>query len=481
MRTLPGQIVLLLLLALSPAFCFAAEKAPEKPLTEEEKLKAEEERKKKIPALKYDAWCVFSELSGRAAREEDPESSHSRVNSIDLEGYGRRGKWAHVVLDLKNTTELKKKLVFEGYASIVFNQVQPGGSAEIPYSTTYRQPFNVGPENENQYHFSILCPDYGWDSNVGIRIETSVGSSYSRAFTLRDLDQAREELIVVVSDTPGAFKYLGPLRNRKDVDVTIEDLNKPAGRQVATVVPKELPERWQDLALASLIIIDGPPAEALNLAQWDALKTFARSGGRVLIMAGRDPARLKGSVEDIAGITVRGMTELPGIDQFEPAYPIKKRGPDEPEWKLPVVEVAAPGANVVKRNVKTQIVEYCARSYGAGLVAFTPFSLSDRFLQDWPGRTIIPLGLLNKDKNLFSIETDLEIEDASPAPQYNGWGWGQSNIKPIENRTLATFRSKLDNSFEHDTPVVMQAPATVLRFLLLYLVCANLPVENEII
>lgn len=452
-------------------------------MTEEEKKELAEKIKRETPPLRYDAWCAFSSLSDMASRApiipgpDDHKTTHSRPSAINLAGFGRRGKWAHVVVDLQNTTEIKKKQFYEGTASIVFNQVQASGAtSNVPYAITYKQNFKVAPESESQYHFSILCPDYSWSSNVEVRFDTQFGGlgGMTRYFSVSDLDQSKEELIVVVSDKPGSFQNLDPFAKRA---LPGEDDPAKVGRKVASVAASELPERWQDLTIASLIIIDGPPSEGINDAQWAALKTYAQAGGRILIMAGKDPAKIKGQIETLAGITVRGMAELPGIDQFEPPFfGPQKEDPDEPDWKLPVIEVATPNAGVVKRNSKTQVVEYCARSYGSGLVAFIPYSLTDKVLEFWHGRTTIPLGLLGKEKNLFAVDVEEDEEAAAQiaAQQQNSWRYGffQNSIKPIDNKTLASFRTRLDGSFETDTPVVMQSPSTVLQFLLIYLLCA---------
>lgn len=455
----------------------------DKPLTEEEKKELEEKIKKETPPLRYDAWCVFSSLSDMTNRPlivpgpDDHKTTHSRPNSAGLTGFGRRGKWAHVVVDLQNTTELKKKQSFEGWASIVFNQVQASGAtSDVPYAITYKQAFKIAPESENQYHFSILCPDYSWSSGVQVHFDTThTLSGMDRTFSIVDLDQSKDELIVVVSDKPGAFQNLDPFAQKKMM--MGDDDPARVGRKVASVAASELPERWQDLTIASLIIIDGPPSEGINDAQWAALKTYAQAGGRILIMAGKNPEKIKGSIEQLAGITVRGAAELPGIDQFEPPFfGPQKDNPEDPDWKLPVVEVATPNAGVVKRNSKTQIVEYSARSYGAGIVAFIPYSLTDKVLEFWHGRTTIPNGLLGKEKNLFAVDHEEEddVAAAQQQAQQNNYRYGffQNSIKPIDNRTLSAFRTRLDNSFENDTPVVMQSPSTVLQFLLIYLLCA---------
>jgi hypothetical protein len=94
------------------AFAVYAGEEPEKPT----------EEKPKEPPLKYSAWCAFRELSDRVPPpvKDDPLTRQSRPGSVQWKGFGRRGKWANVVLEVKNTTE---ETTFKGNASI---QLNPG-------------------------------------------------------------------------------------------------------------------------------------------------------------------------------------------------------------------------------------------------------------------------------------------------------------------------------------------------------------------
>lgn len=438
-------------------FCGAGEAGPD-----------DKDKPKERP-FKYDAWCVFSDLMPDRPyippnAPIDPNDEHSRPGLDKLGGFGRRGQWAHLIVDLKNRTDPKDKTVYEGFSSIVLNHFKPDDAQQTTYATTYRQAFQVAPQTEKPYHFSIFCPENGWNEHITVEIATTSGHVFYRDIKIHDLDQRNEQLIVVVSDQPGSFKYLGPRQKNKD-EPDLAGASEEAGRQVASVSPGELPTRWHDLALASLIVIDGPPAGGLSPEQWDAIKAYAQSGGRVLIMAGKDPNRLKGAIEDLAGIVVRNSAELPSLDQFDSKFPLSDE--KNKELRVPVIEVTAPGAGIVKRNSKTQIVEYSAKSYGAGMVAFIPFSLSDRMFENWPERYQIPLKLVRSEKNLFSIDLNDDSDTAPPNSPF------VPNYQRGEKQTaLASLRNTLDTSFDNDTPVVIQSPRTVLWFLLAYLVCA---------
>ncbi len=410
---------------------------------------AEKDKPKEKP-FKYDAWCVFSDLTVDRPYVPpnapiDPDSEHSRPGSEKLGGFGRRGQWAHVVLDLKNTTDPKDKIVYKGEATIVLNHLKPSDTSQTTYGTTYRQSFVVAPQSEKQYHFSIYCPEDGWNERLNLEIVTENGRAYYRDFRLHDLDQRNEELIVVVSDQPGAFKYLGPtLKNVNDPNDILGG-REQTGRQVASVTPSELPARWHDLALASLIIVDGPPVGGLSPDQWEALKAYAQSGGKVLIMAGKDPSRLKGPVEELAGITVRGSSELATLDQFTNRFPADVE--KNKDLRLPIIEVTAgAGTGMVKRNIKTQMVEFCAKSYGAGMISFLPFSLNDKLLEHWPDRSLIPLNLIRAEKNLFAVDPQDE-NDVDPStvnqPPY-GSPYQKYNQRQVRQTTLATLRNSLD-------------------------------------
>lgn len=480
--------------------------------------------KPKEKPFKFDAWCVFSDLTrgDRPFIPPDPDSDHSKPNATNLGGYGRRGRWAHVVLDLQNTTDPKDKIIYDGVAKIQLDHARDPNSNST-YESKYEQKFQVAPQSEKQYHFSIFCPEEGWSQNINLEIITNQLGTKTRVFELANLDERQEQLIVVVSDQPGAYKYLGPQTRNINLDETTPDTDKKViNRQVASVTPAELPARWHDLVLASLIIIDGPPKDGLSEEQWDAIRTYAMAGGKVLVMAGKDPARLKGPVEDLCGISVRGTTEVPrldawtregngrdGITPFPPeigtikepqkqpekqpendAAKGKEPGKDEKDDKkdekkeepiksVPLIEVTAPGCSVRRYNNTTKVIEECEKNYGAGRVIFLPYSLGDKIFEHWIGRQMIPLGFIQGEKSLFSFEEP--PDDADPNAQmigYNGyrqnWRGGRGWRGEVQEQysALTSLRNTLDTSFTQDTPVITQSPNMVAWFMAIYLACA---------
>ncbi|MGD0089859.1 MAG: hypothetical protein ABSE73_08050 [Planctomycetota bacterium] len=430
-----------------------------------------EEKKEKIeePPLKYSAWCAFRDLSDtRPPRKEDPRKDYTRAAAEGWSGFARRGQWANIVLELKNTTE---KTEYRGTASIEFDPVKENDRGEKPYQTHYRQEFDVGPQTVKQYSFSVLCPEDGWTGPVPVSITANGRGFDVRLVTLHDLDAGGQDFVVVVSESSGAFRHLA---TKKGVDLGLDE-SQQHERMVAVVEPQELPSRWHDLTLANLIVIDGPPREQLTGAQWEALKSYVQAGGQVLITAGKDPSRLKGPVEDLAGITVRSMIEVSALDGGENEGLNWK--PRDPTWKLPMLDVSVSpkGSPKVRYSLAARKVEMCSRSYGLGSVTFLPFSLSDPRLENWAGRALIPLKILEdaRGRRLF-VNTTADDEFGSVRPTGLGNPYPSRYIQPDAERhqTLMGLRHALDEAFAVHTAVQPPKNSMVLEFLLLYLLCA---------
>jgi len=437
------------------------------------KVKLEKETKEEEPKeeeFKYSAWSAFRDLSNAPLPRKDPKTTHSRPGSTQWIGYAKRGQWVNIVLELKNTTE---KTDFKGTASIRLNPLRMTEAGLNPYTTSYRQEFEIGPQSTKQYTFSVMYPENG-GTTEGIPISiTANGRTYQeRLLSLHDLDSGNEDLIVVVSEKAGAYRGLTNVKARGGEDSIFRS------RVVAVVEPRDLPSRWHDLTVASLIVIDGPPSgDEIKEEQWAALKSYVQAGGHILITAGKNPAALKSTVanrersflEELAGITVKQsaeVQELNGGESRDLHLTLK------PEVKLSMIDVTVnPGGNfIVQRNKSTQLVERSTRFYGFGSVTFLPFSLSDPVLpESWEGRTAIPVGILDRAKNrtLFSNKS---LEEDSRPVQRDAWGNIIEGPSPVS--TLPGLRHALDESFSKDTPVKPQEPGFVLSFLLFYLLVA---------
>ncbi|HYF49986.1 MAG TPA: hypothetical protein VEJ63_11300, partial [Planctomycetota bacterium] len=356
-------------------------------------------------------------------------------------------------------------------ATVALNPLRENEAGQIPYRSNYRLDFDVGPQSEKQYRLSVLCPEHPFGTEpVQINITANGRVGVQRFVQLRDLEG--KDFIVVVSESSGSFRHLGTRQKKvieEDIDVDPADSQKQRMREVAVVEPAELPTRWHDLALANLIILDGPPREKLSDAQWDALKAYVQAGGHILITAGKDPSRLKGPIEELAGISARDMVTVQSLDTFFDSY-----DPGRPEWNLPLVDVKvnadAKSASVPQYNKKTGFVEQCRRYYGAGSVTFLPFSLSDRMLENWAGRTNVPLQILEaaRGRRIFGVDRP----EPETKVQYNMWGMQAGSELDLKQNSLAGLRFALDESFTRDTPVELQKPPMVMSFILLYLLCA---------
>lgn len=430
-----------------------------------------DEEKEKEQEFKYSAWCAFRDLNTEYiapadTKENREKTTHTRPISAQWKGFGRRGMWTSIVLEMKNTTE---KLEFKGGANVHVEPLTGDGSSTNKYETTYSQPFDLGPQTIKQYRFSVLCPEDGWGSTPFYVRGTNSGIPFERPIDIRDLDGARTDFILVISELAGGYRYLHPQKRAQ----TVEEDDGSFDRQVASVEPADLPTRWHDLMAANLIILDGPPREALTEAQWDALRGYVQAGGHLLITAGKDPARLKGQIEELAGITANEMAEVTSLDGDFALRP----SPQQKEWKLPIVNVTvSPRGNpIVSRNKTTQLVESVRRFYGTGSVTFLAYSLGDPVLDGWAGRTTIPLSIISTERGRRMFRANVD-EDLLPNQQRrnrnNPYYYNQQETPEEHAGTLTGFRKSLDRSFANDTPVQLHSPALVLAFLLFYLLFA---------
>jgi hypothetical protein len=107
--------------------------------------------KPKEPEFKHSAWCAFRDLSAplMPVPIEDPKkpSEHTRIGSTSWSGFGRRGMWTSIVLEMKNTTE---KTEFKGTTSIRIEPLTGDGSGTNRFYTTYAccAPKTAGPRRE---------------------------------------------------------------------------------------------------------------------------------------------------------------------------------------------------------------------------------------------------------------------------------------------------------------------------------------------
>lgn len=462
--------VLFLLLAFWSCACLGAGESAEKSDSKAER--EDVEKKKKIPPFKCSAWCSFRSFMD--VERYDPEKlkqsptykeevdDQTRYGSGQWGGFARRGQWVSIVVEVQNTTE---DTPYQGNIRVQLDPSKEGREGVKPYTTRYRQEFELAPKTTQSYYFSVLCPEFDF-SAVHVTVATQA-RTYERDVGLYELDSAREDLIVVVSDRAAAFKFL--TKRAGDEHDTGRDQG-PIGRRVAVVQPADLPNRWYNLTLANLIVIDGPPREGLNDEQIEALRGYSQTGGQVLISSGVDPARLRApdgralSLADLAGIRVRELSRVKRLD-LAPAWLLSEK--DEGLSVIDVTPIHEGGTVQVFRNGQTALVERLNRQVGLGGVSFLAFSLSDEKLKTWPHRDTIPLLLIEKTRRrgLFAYQ------ERSPSPQ-QPWMDVEDEDGRAPRDAVEQLREKLDGSFSRDTPVETPKRGVVASLLLLYLLVA---------
>lgn len=438
--------------------------------------KKKKEEKPKEPEFKFSAWCAFRDFARVQQPPPEPNADpmkrdQARPGAGQWSGFARHGKWINLVVELQNTTE---KDPYSGAIRVRLDPTQESTeTGEKPYTTRYRQDYELPPQTTKRFSFSVLAPEYSFNQ-IEVNISAN-GQPKSRTLSLVDLDQnvkKPDELVVAVSDEAGAFKFLTSRSKSNPDGMDDEGIN----RQVAVVRPVDLPDRWYDLMMANLIVIDNPPREGFSDDQIEALEAYCQAGGHLLIGAGKDPSRLgprEGqyrSLADLAGVRVNGSAAISQIDLYPPAF--KGTGED---WKLPIVDVSVKPdlqhVYVVKNQGKEGYIEEVERVVGLGSVTFLTFSLSDEQLQAWAGRQQLPLYLLENAVRppLFGLE-DPRLENKMGT---NQWGWPAEEAASGPDRgTLFKLRKDVDESYTKDTPVETQKKPFVASFLLLFLLFA---------
>ena len=448
-------------------------------------------RSKKDPPLKVSAWCPFRDRgSTSGAPKSDPGSVELRKGAGAWISYCRAGRWMPLVVEMRNTTE---DSVLSGTIRIRMDPVSNSGS-ESYYRTHYVQPYEIPPKSPPmRYRFSLWIPSGTWGRQYFVTVEQRGGfaSATEVPFNMRDLDAFREDLIVVLSEKPGAFGWLGSSGRKaktesEAAEETGNEEQKPgegdgearSRRIVCWCGAEEFPSRWYELAAADLIIVDGPPREALSGEQMEALAGYVMAGGRAVLNCGKDISRLRGSsLAKLFGLEVKGLAAVPSLT---PLGPPGLAGED-----LPAISLAPAFKDMaVLRQEKTGVPLMLRRAMGLGELTTFAFDLDDPSLAGWAGRAPLAIstysGALPRsvrfgtpaadyaisyskgDYNIsFGTPTSLRLASGlmTPAPQGDSYPGGGA----------ACLRTALNESFAADSPVSIPSRDAVAGVLLIYL------------
>ncbi len=196
----------------------------------------------------------------------------------------RAGAWAPVVVDLS----LEGEAAFDGFLRVS----QPDKDGDLAYDRVAVQLRADGGERRTYVLYCVMGPggsDAGTPSvevlgDTGEVVEVIPEDGRSPVRSLKASappDRLPQEnyLILSLSD-----RAIGRVANLEGPDQQ-DKFDRPV--RVAHLKPSELPDRWHALEIVDAIVWDAADATQMTGAQLDALVTWVRQGGQLLIAASK--------------------------------------------------------------------------------------------------------------------------------------------------------------------------------------------------
>jgi len=172
---------------------------------------------------------------------------------------------------------------------------------------------------------------------------------------------------------------------------------------VGLLTPAALPDRWQALQGADLVVLAGVGERELSSEQAGALRDYLTAGGTLVVTGGLNWNRLATPFyRDLLPIRVSASAVAPGW----------RKGPRS---AIPIATGAAtPDARVLESAGRWPLV--AERPYGLGRVVFTAFDCSTEPMASWRGLRDFWKDLLTGPRRASLIDA------ARPGSEARGWG-----------------------------------------------------------
>lgn len=350
-------------------------------------------------------------------------------STLDQAMVVRSGSWVPVIVDLA----LIDQPAFDGYVRIAqfdmdgdecFDRVEvhlrdeTGGTQRV-YLYTPSNPI----KNQNRYHVELLNME-------GEAVEVvSQGELSFSARTAQDPNVITDDEILLLSISSGAIGHIKDL-----MDLTVgKAFTRPI--RIAHMSTVDLPQLWIGLEMVDCIVWDDADPDDLTPPQIEALLSWVRHGGTLLIAASRTAGSVKmnSELESVLPVEIGELISVnnlpdtreqlvgdPRLDDSRVA-----RDEDAPEdWYLQPYESPFPivrctlhdGASVVVVEEELDTVLIARKSLGRGAVIYCGVTLKDLFSSEGEPADFF--------QNLFY----LSVED---------------NIEQIPQRRLSLFNNVL--------------------------------------
>jgi hypothetical protein len=192
-------------------------------------------------------------------------------------------------------------------------------------------------------------------------------------------------------------------------------INPNAVLQLLYTDPRALPAGGQGYEAIDALALADQPLDSLTEDQAEAIKTYVREGGLLLISGGGDLSRLRSQFfADLLPITPHGVTSTNNLAALEKRYG-QSLGLTTP---TALTEGALkPGAYALFGGQERPTPLVSARPYGAGRVVFTSFDFVDPTFRGWKAAPALWRDLLRCGNEAISPR---DLLAANTAPYQNG-------------------------------------------------------------
>lgn len=145
-----------------------------------------------------------------------------------------------------------------------------------------------------------------------VRLRTDAGQEVAELVAPQAMDLRSDDILIVDISSPGKLPHVALLDMYRRGET--DSINR---RRVRSMSPRELPARWQGLEAVDVIVWDDADPSALSAQQIEALADWVRSGGRLLLTAGRTWRALAESpLAEILPVRISGAEERSEAQEF---------------------------------------------------------------------------------------------------------------------------------------------------------------------
>lgn len=247
----------------------------------------------------------------------------------------------------------------------------------------YRLPERELQSGANQVHTLYLKSPMAYGSQtLAIELFKDGRQSQRRPYSINRVDDG-DWLVVGVGSGESTLKLLTTVRlnaNQAAPGMAWQRGGRPPQVNVATLEPARVPDRWQGLEAADLVVLADVSERDLTAEQQAALRDYVVEGGTLVVTGGVNARRLAtGFFAGLLPVTVSGtqtVSGLPALRAFAGSAP--------PAASFAMATAAPkPGAEVLVSNGGMPVVARSRR--GLGRVVFIAFDPSRPPFTFWSG------------------------------------------------------------------------------------------------